>query len=63
MKKLILLVACCTVGCADGIVRPTSTQFICKTQPRGYWNPATGVGTLEVDTYTQSTPCPATPIE
>jgi hypothetical protein len=49
---------------SGGCVSPTAPtqEFVCSTQPRGYYNPATGVTTMEVDHYAQSTPCPAVPI-
>lgn len=63
MRKLLVVGLCCSLGaCAESITRPSSTQFICKTQPRAYVSPA-GVVTYEVDTYTQNTPCPAVPIQ
>jgi hypothetical protein len=47
------------IGCSG----PTApSEFVCRTQPRAYSLPD-GRVSIEVDTYTQGTPCPAAPIQ
>ena len=59
-RTLAVLIAAATLAACDSPTAPT--QYICATQPRGYYNPATGVTTYEVDHYVQSFPCPAVPL-
>ena len=59
----IALLVATTSACTDNPLRPSHTQFVCHTQPRVYYNPVTGVSTLEIDTYTQEGPCPRVPIK
>ena len=71
MKRL-LATALLTVGlgaCGGGPFAPTEVMtairiFTCFTQPRVYlvWNGFEYVSQVEVDTYTQEEPCPATRI-
>lgn len=66
MKKLILagvgwaaLCAGCS-GCIplDSMGMSPSPTYTCLTQQRTYINPVTNESWLEVDHYTQATPCP-----
>jgi len=57
---LIAVMALLNVGCTS-LVGP-SKQYTCFTQPREYVSPG-GQRTSEIDSYTQDTPCPKTPIK
>lgn len=63
---LLLVVLCFSVVLGAIIFAsacsPLAPDYTCTTQPRGYYNPASGISTMEVDTYTQSVPCPRVPI-
>jgi hypothetical protein len=40
------------------------TTYTCTTQLRAYWNPSDPSNVwYEIDTYTQTTPCPKIPID
>lgn len=54
------------VGCTSVPLAPTAvvaTAYTCSTQPRVYCAASGAPCQLEVDTYTQTVPCPAVPIK
>jgi hypothetical protein len=62
MRHIYRILALVCVAMAGACASPLAPSYTCYTQPRGYVSP-TGVQMMEIDHYTQSTPCPLTPIE